>query len=276
MLGRGTRPFFVGDFDLDTVAGRLSSIAASPKQNCLVLDYAQNTRRLGPVNDPVIPKRKGEGGGEAPVKICPVCHCYCHASARFCTGIDIETMKQCGHEFVFQNKLKEEAAPDALIRGDLPKVEIFAVDHVEAKKHNKEGRPPSIKISYYCGRRVFTEYVCPEHDKYALRKAKQWWKERSNDAFPSSTDEMLATLKSLPVATHLRVWTNKQYPEILATCLDGTAFGATERSDYDDGPSIEIAHDTSAISGFMANLKGGAGRTVSNEHRVIDDDDIPF
>ena len=284
MLGRGTRPFYHNPmtghnggplFDLDTPEGRLASIAASPKQNCLVLDYAQNTKRLGPVNDPVIPKRKGEGGGEAPVKECPVCHCYCHASARFCTGIDSSTGKECGHEFQFTNKLKEEAASEQLIRGDFPVMQIFAVDHVVAKKHLKEGRPPSIKVSYYCGRRVFSEYVCPEHDKYALRKAQQWWRERTKEPFVGSTDHVLSVLKNLPVATHLRVWTNKQYPEIMATCLDGTAFGATERSDYDDGPSIELEADTSAISGYMATLKKPT-TTQTGETRVIDDDDIPF
>src|SRR5690606_36427951 len=51
MLGRGTRP-------------------ADGKKDCLVLDYARNTPRLGPINDPVIPRRKGEGGGDPPVKVC--------------------------------------------------------------------------------------------------------------------------------------------------------------------------------------------------------------
>lgn len=264
MLGRGTRPFFVIDdmFNLDTIEGRLASIAASPKQNCLVLDYAQNTKRLGPVNDPVIPKRKGEKGGEAPYKICPECQTYCHTSVRICP--------YCGAEFKFENKLKEEADNAQLIRGDFPVMTIFAVDHATAKKHFKEGKPPSIKISYFCGRRVFSEYVCPEHDGYALRKAKEWWRNRTNAPFPDSTDAVLAALKALQVATHLRVWTNKQYPEIMAVCLDGTAFGATERADYDEGPTMELENDTSAISGYMATLKKPQG------DYVIDDDEIPF
>jgi DNA repair protein RadD len=276
MLGRGTRPFYVGDFDLNEIAGRLASIAASPKQNCLVLDYAQNTKRLGPVNDPVIPKRKGEKTGEAPVKECPVCHCYSHTSVRICEGLKPDTGEVCGHEFKFENKLKDEAASDVLIRGDFPVMQIFAVDHVVAKKHLKEGRPPSIRLSYYCGRRVFTEYVCPEHDKYALRKAQQWWRERTKEAFPGNTDIVMSKLKSLPVATHLRVWTNKQYPEIMATCLDGSAFGATERSDYDVGPSIELEADKSVIGGYMATLKGSPQGGTAADYRVIDDDEIPF
>ena len=55
--GRGMRPF-------------PGSNLFPPKQNCLILDYAGNTVRLGPINDPVIPKLKKKGTGDAPVKIC--------------------------------------------------------------------------------------------------------------------------------------------------------------------------------------------------------------
>ncbi|WP_423237389.1 DEAD/DEAH box helicase, partial [Enterobacter cloacae] len=69
ILGRGTRPDYADGFDLSTTAGRLQAIAASHKQNCLVLDYSGNTRRLGPINDPVMPKRPGQKGkSTAPVK----------------------------------------------------------------------------------------------------------------------------------------------------------------------------------------------------------------
>ena len=67
MLGRGTRPS-----------------PATYKANCLVLDFAGNTARLGPINDPRIPKKKGPGTGDAPIKICPVCEGYNHPRAVFC------------------------------------------------------------------------------------------------------------------------------------------------------------------------------------------------
>ena len=69
MLGRGTRP-------------------AEGKENCLVLDFARNTPRLGPINDPVIPKmRKGEAG-EMPVKICEACGAYNHTKVRFVVSVE--------------------------------------------------------------------------------------------------------------------------------------------------------------------------------------------
>jgi DNA repair protein RadD len=199
MLGRGTRP--------------------SPgKENCLVLDFAGNTRRLGPINDPVIPRKKGEkGGGEAPVKLCENCQCYNHASARHC--------EFCGTEFVFKVKIKVTAASEELVKGEVPVVATFVVDHVTYSRHSKEGRPPMVRVSYFCGLRKFSEYVCIEHDGFAQRKARQWWKERTDIPFPMSTDEALILSASLKPSTHLRVWINKTYPEILLHCFDGTSFG---------------------------------------------------
>src|SRR6187551_9697 len=56
------------------------------KENCKVLDFCSNTSRLGPINAPIIPRprRKGEGGGDAPVKVCPSCGSYCHTKVAIC------------------------------------------------------------------------------------------------------------------------------------------------------------------------------------------------
>lgn len=204
MLGRGTRPS-----------------PGTGKENCLVLDFAGNTRRLGPINDPVIPRKKGaKAGGEAPVKLCGSCATYNHASVTHCC--------YCGAEFTFQVKIKQTAASDELLRGEAPLVEVFKVDHITYSTHEKAGRPPMMKVTYYCGLRSFTEYVCIQHDGFAQRKARQWWHERSSAAFPQSTADALVVADTLAAATHLRIWVNKQYPEILAHCFDGTAFGQQE------------------------------------------------
>ena len=72
MVGRGTR-------------------LAPGKENCLVLDFAGNVRRHGPI-DLVRPKRPGEaGGGEAPTKVCPDCDSIFALSAAECPD--------CGYVF---------------------------------------------------------------------------------------------------------------------------------------------------------------------------------
>ena len=249
MLGRGTRPS-----------------PGTGKENCLVLDFAGNTRRLGPINDPVIPRKKGKGPkGEAPVKLCGACATYNHASATHCC--------YCGAEFSFQVKIKQTAASDELLRGDAPIVEVFAVDHITYSRHEKAGRPPMLKVTYYCGLRSFSEYVCIEHDGFAQRKARQWWRERTKDAFPSSTDDALTIASNVSAASHLRVWVNKQYPEILGHCFDGTAFGQQEAS---APPTTDVAATGSRLSPKLdpdADIPFGDTGKVSTYDM---DDDIPF
>lgn len=224
MLGRGTRPLFVPGFDLGTQEGRLLSIAASEKRNCLVLDFAGNTARLGPINDPVIPRKKGDKVGEAPVRICDVCQMYNHASARFCGGQPYPTAEGCGAAFTFTTKLKKGASTNELIKNDIPVIEVVFVDSVTYAIHSKVGKPPSLRVSYYCGLRKFTEFVHFELPGWGERKAREWWSMRAKDATfgtPVTTEQANAVAHAaLNVPTRLRVWTNKPYPEIMAVSFN--------------------------------------------------------
>ncbi|MBX9594811.1 MAG: DEAD/DEAH box helicase, partial [Roseomonas sp.] len=72
MVGRGTR-------------------LAPGKDDCLVLDFAGNTARHGPIDTVDGHKDPTEGEGEAPTKVCPECETINHASVRRCFS--------CGYEF---------------------------------------------------------------------------------------------------------------------------------------------------------------------------------
>jgi DNA repair protein RadD len=211
MLGRGTRPVYAPGFDLMTKEGRLASIAASQKHNCLVLDFAGNTRRLGPINDPVIPRPKGKAGGEAPVKICEECGTYCHASVRFCDN--------CGAEFPKHVKIRGAAYTDELIAkdADQPVTQNFNVDTMTYAQHYKEGRPPSIKVTYYSGVRRFSEYICLEHVGYPQKRARDWWRAASGspDGIPDTVAEAMTKLDLLRKPRQIKVWINKPNPEII-------------------------------------------------------------
>lgn len=210
MLGRGTRPVYAPGFDLTTKRGRLQAIAAGPKQNCLVLDFAGNTRRLGPVNDPLLPKPKGEGGGGvAPVKVCEKCNTYNHASARFC--------EECGEEFPRVLKIQGTAYTDEILETSLPEVEPFKVDRVTYQKHEKRGgQHATLQVTYFCGLRMFKEWVCLEHSGYAGRKAMDWWRERSDVPPPDDINLALNHLKSLRVPKQIHVWLKRKYPEVMS------------------------------------------------------------
>lgn len=200
MLGRGTRP-------------------APGKENCLVMDFAGNTRRLGPINDPLIPPKKGKSSGEAPVKECPICECYVHASLRFCNGIKKDGTK-CDHEFTFETKLKQEASTEQIIKGDLPIVERFQIDRITFDLHRKEGRPDAMRVSYYVNHclQKFPEYICVEHPGYAGKKARDWMRARmpaKELPIPETTQRALEYAHNFKVPSAVKIWINKKYPEIL-------------------------------------------------------------
>lgn len=206
MLGRGTRPS-----------------PETGKVNCLVLDFARNTERLGPINDPVIPKAPGakKSTGEVPVKICPICSTYVHTTAKFCPGIK-DDGEECGYEFQFQNKLFESSHKE-LIKSDLPQIEYFKVDAVFYNLHEKRDKitgmlsgPPSMKVSYVCGLRMFFEWICLEHVGNSSKQARDWWRMRHYEEPPKTSFEAVQKSNQLRKPTQIKVWVNKKYPEILS------------------------------------------------------------
>lgn len=209
MLGRGTRPHYAPGHDLETQEGRLAAIHNSDKRNCLVLDFAGNTKRLGPINDPVKPRKKGQGGGgEAPVRICDNCGCYNHASARQCAV--------CGQEFPPATKLSDHASNEAVIRSDVPEYVDYDVTRVFYGKHEKISGPPSVRVEYVCGLQSFVEYICFEHGGFASKKARDWWRQRDTTGSepPMSCDAALARIAALAVPKQITVIVNRKYPEI--------------------------------------------------------------
>ncbi|CAB4131787.1 SSL2 DNA or RNA helicases of superfamily II [uncultured Caudovirales phage] len=217
MLGRGTRPF---DWNKLTPAQRsyLKYFAGYVKQNCLVLDFAGNTRRLGPINDPVIPRPKGSGPpGDAPVRICGNCGTYNHASARLCIV--------CGSEFVFEEKLSSKASDLELLRSNLPQIEWFTVNRVVMVPHESRSTGnKSIKVAYYCGLQTFYEYISVESNiNFFRKKSRDWFRQRYHystpqytwaEDVPATNDEVLMLAQELRPPLRIKVWVNKQTPEV--------------------------------------------------------------
>jgi DNA repair protein RadD len=190
MLGRGTRP-------------------ANGKKNCLVLDFAGNTKRLGPINDPVLPRKRGRGApGVAPVRLCETCGCYSHASARFCEN------PECGAEFPKNIRITAQASLQEIIAGVTPEINSFDVDMVVYTIHHKAGKPDSMRVNYHCGLRRFSEYICLDHGGYATRVAKQWWEMRSPWGVPPDVKSGMAAVDYLKTPKKIKVVEGKRYPEI--------------------------------------------------------------
>lgn len=193
MLGRGTR-------------------IHPNKENCLVLDFAGNSHRLGPINDVILPAwRKGKKTkGTAPVKTCENCQTINHASVRECV--------LCGTTFPTVNKLIPVASTKAVMAGTKPLCKTVAVQKVFYVKHSKTAYTPStMKVSYVCGVKIYNEWICVEHKGYALRKAREWWLKRATSQLPKTVDEALKLSASLAIPQKITVALNNKYPVILNT-----------------------------------------------------------
>jgi len=202
MNGRGTRPSL-----------------PTGKLNCLALDFAKNTLRLGPINDPKKPRKKGEGTGDAPVRVCPECGVYNAASARQCFN--------CGCEFEFKTKLQSEASSIELIRTDTPIIETYEIDKVFYHYHlsKKDNAKPCMRIQYIAkgGMQDFTDWVFLDHPGFAGHKARDWWRERHGyepptpetcAPFKSATEAALSICGQLRVPKRISVWVNRPNPAV--------------------------------------------------------------
>lgn len=221
MLGRGTRPF--DWFTLNVVDKLRYAAFQYTKENCLVLDFAGNTRRLGPINDPVVPKLKGQGPpGDAPVRICPKCNSYNHATAKVCIV--------CGHVFEFAENISRFASNEELLRSDLPQIEYFAVEKVVMTPHTSysSGRP-GIRVAYFVKQgaipRTFYEYISVESPvPFQRHRSRDWFRARYHyrdkpltwgDDVPATNAEVLALSNELRSPRQIRVWINKKTPEVM-------------------------------------------------------------
>lgn len=146
MIGRGMRP-------------------APGKENCLVLDFAENTAEHGPIDAVDIKaKKQNDEPGEAPVKICPECDTYLHAAAIECI--------ECGYEFPPQEpKIKPKASTAQLLSFE-EKPNLIAITRIDLSIHKKAGKPDSLRADLYSGLfHVCPDFLCLDHGGYAADKA---------------------------------------------------------------------------------------------------------
>jgi DNA repair protein RadD len=181
MVGRGTR-------------------VAPGKPDCLILDFARNIERHGPVDDPTI-REPGKGDGEAPVKVCPECSAYVPIAVMECPD--------CGFEFPPpppEAKLTKQAAMLPILSS--PKPEWLPVSRVTYARHVKDPeKPPTLRVEYHCGITVYREWVTIEHRGGAARdRAFHWWRARAPAAaVPNTVVEALEHSRALAVPKEISV-----------------------------------------------------------------------
>lgn len=182
MLGRGTRP-------------------AEGKEDCLVLDFGHCAEVLGPINDPVIPRKK------RPVEDCPTCpgwkrqrnedgqpkHAFCpDCGKQFCAPMrecpecgyynyfGARTCEHCGFEFERVPDIKDTPSQAAVMaEAHAPAVveAVAEVNSVDYTLHEKNGRQ-SLVVIYTCGLQEIRRWINFEHPEgsYPRLLAYRFWK----------------------------------------------------------------------------------------------------
>lgn len=177
------------------MAGRGTRLAPG-KENCLVLDFAGNVARHGPI-DAVKAKKPAEGEGPPPTKVCPDCDSILPAALRECPD--------CGHQFP-PPEVKVAARATTLAILSTLRAQWLDVSEVAYSRHDKPGKPSSLRVDYRCGLVRHSEWICFEHTGYARQKAVAWWQARSAAPVPATiTDAVIqADVLTQPSAIFVR------------------------------------------------------------------------
>jgi DNA repair protein RadD len=197
------------------------------KTDCLVLDFAGLIEKHGPVDQVKVKRKRGKGEGDAPIKDCPKCFFLIHASATVCP--------YCGHEFPVDTT--PDIDPTASSKNILTLDELTAraklpqrydVDEMRFSEHLKPGKPPSIKVMYRCGMRIFYEWVCIYHTGFAGRQGQAWWRDLVGGPIPDDLGaalEMCDDYAQRP--TYIYVSRDKDFTRITSRGFDGVESNGT-------------------------------------------------
>lgn len=113
------------------------------KEDCLVLDYGQVVKTLGPLDEPNVKNKKSESG-EAPVKECPDCFTFVFAGVRSCP--------ECGFAFPEPKptieKLDRKADSETEILSKALKPETKINNFAFLAMHESKNGNLCVKITY--------------------------------------------------------------------------------------------------------------------------------
>jgi len=144
------------------MAGRGLRVAPG-KDDCRVLDFAGVVAQHGPITAVQPPKRKGEGGGEVPMKVCENCDELVHISVMVCPACGTPFPAPEGKGFTLHND-------DIMgIEGD-----TLAVTSWNWREHtSRTSGKDMLAVTYYgaLSDAPVTEYLTVLHEGYAGDKA---------------------------------------------------------------------------------------------------------
>jgi DNA repair protein RadD len=91
------------------------------------------------------------------------------------------------------------------------------VTQVRYARHDKPGKPPSMRVDYSCGLSSHREWICVEHAGYPRQKAATWWATRAPGLpLPGSVEEALSFADQLRRPSQIAVRPSGRYTEVVA------------------------------------------------------------
>lgn len=179
------------------------------KQDCLVLDFAGNVKRHGPIDQIKPPRRRSKSGPReeteaAPnTKTCPACQEIVNTGFEVCPA--------CGYQWPAKHTAVADETPVLSIPEPPETHVVRGVGYaVHYKKDAQPDAPRTLRVDYQIGlgERV-SEWVCIEHDGFAGEKARAWWRARCHDPFPEDADLAVAIANAGGLAETLEITTKK-------------------------------------------------------------------
>ena len=201
------------------------------KKECLVLDFGNNVIRHGPVDDIAIVatgEDEERGKGEPLAKKCPECCSLIQPKNKECPD--------CGFVFPPPEKKHRATASGASIlsKGGYEEYEVSVGKteyRVHVKKNAPPGHPKTLRVIYHLSMvESVSEFVCVEHEGFALGKAKKWWEKRvmdSKEGYPYPLPDTCEQAQEVAIygglrpakSIVLRYYEDSKYPEIVEVKL---------------------------------------------------------
>lgn len=185
------------------------------KTDCLVLDYAHCIDEHGPIDC--------LDAGEVKLADCQQCGDVFSRAVRKCPHcgweippVELERVEAEERE----KKMHEAEASQRSILGSLP--EVLEVSDVTVHRHRKPDAPDSLRVQYRCGISTFREWICLDHEGFAQRKARRWWRDRFGQeeaetvTVDSAMEDMLLGHRIKEATKTITVVRRGKYTEIVA------------------------------------------------------------
>jgi DNA repair protein RadD len=192
---------------------------AQGKTDCLVLDFAGNTKRLGPI-DLV--------GSDKVHKVieCPKCASLMSEHAKACPDCGyvwpVEEPKEAGPPKPrLLHDAKADAEAEIVSTGEPQWVRVTGMRCSVHRKWNQPGALPTMRVDYQAGIfNTYSEWVCLSHPagSYPREKATAWWRQNIPDGMPLalSVEEGMMMSEELRCPSEIRVAPDGRYFRIVA------------------------------------------------------------